>query len=399
MNVRALDGVSLTIKKGEFCGIIGRNGAGKSTLLKIIAGHLSPTQGRHVSVGRRSLLQLGRGFNSELSGLENVRNALRLAQMDWRVSDALVAKVVEFSELGKFINFPLKTYSSGMYSRLAFATAVSIEPDILIADEVLAVGDINFTQKCLAKMREFKESGKTVVLVTHDLNSVRTFCDRAILIEKGKVVRDGDPQSVCEEFRNLMLYGHEIVDDLLTESERSVSMARQAEASHSAVGWQQPRPETLISTHGNGHAQGYRWIFAADGKPAQSVAGGTRVRFELLFSLDSPERCGSVGVTIHDSRGEIAIHLNSAFDGLKVRPIEGRTSIGVAFEFQMPHLKPGSYSVSYGVNIVGDGGDEMLSFKHDFDFAFEVVCAPVEKLVHQCGFVLVDDFVVRQIRN
>jgi len=207
MEVNALRSISLTINKGEFCGVIGRNGAGKSTLLKIIAGQTSASEGTLQVFGRKSLLQLGLGFDTELTGRENVYNSLRFLFMSSAVSEEKVDEIIEFSELGDFINFPIKTYSSGMYSRLAFATGIAIDPDILIADEVLAVGDINFSQKCLARMRVFKDRGKTVILVTHDLGAVRAFCDRAILIERGELARDGEAVDVCEDYRNLMLYG------------------------------------------------------------------------------------------------------------------------------------------------------------------------------------------------
>jgi len=156
----ALSDVSLKVNAGEFWGILGKNGSGKSTLLKIIAGQLQATKGSVICHGRIALLQLGIGFDPELTGLQNIKQS-RLLQYLTDDYEQIVDFVTDFSELGDFINYPVKTYSSGMYSRLAFATAIAGHPDVLIADEVLAVGDMNFSQKCLAKMREFKDQGKT----------------------------------------------------------------------------------------------------------------------------------------------------------------------------------------------------------------------------------------------
>jgi ABC-type polysaccharide/polyol phosphate transport system ATPase subunit len=394
--VNAVDLISLKIGKGEFCGIIGRNGAGKSTLLKIIAGQITPSEGSHQVRGRKSLLQLGRGFNPELTGRENVLNSLRLTLMAPSVSQDIVAKVVEFSELGDFIDFPIKTYSSGMYSRLAFATAVSGDPDILIADEILAVGDINFSQKCLSKMRDFKDRGKTIILVTHDITSVKVFCDRAILIEKGRIVRDGDPQEVCEDFRNLMLYGVPI-QDLESTNDDPTPMLSGVDGEKLDDRWETPRRETLVSIVGGGEIKGYR-IRDADGrKNVRTVVGGSMVCFDFLIYLDDPHRFSSVGFTMHDDRGLIMIHLNSKFDELAVPGFDGRKLLGVRFKFQMPHLKAGQYSFSYAVHTKLDYHGPVLAFKHDFDFSIEVERGRNAKMDNQGGLVLIREFSVQEI--
>jgi ABC-type polysaccharide/polyol phosphate transport system ATPase subunit len=398
-DVRAVDAISLTLNKGEFCGIIGRNGAGKSTLLRIIAGQLTPTFGVRRVFGRIGLLQLGRGFDRELTGRENVCNALRLMLLDVSVPERLVEEIVDFAGIGDFINFPLKTYSSGMYSRLAFATAVSIAPDILIADEVLAVGDANFSQKCLRKMREFKQGGKTVILVTHDLNSVRVFCDRAVLIDGGHVVMDGDPQAVCERFRNLMLYG------IALEGPRAKarpSADDAADASGMAADrpglemWDTPRAETFVAILGKGAIKGYRLRERGSDEIAKAVTGGALLCFDLLFYLDPNSTFSSAAFTMHDDRGQIVLHLNSEFGGLTIADPPPDNLFAVSFSFQMPYLRAGSYSFSYGVCIDQDGVGA-VAFKHDFDFSVEVAYAGSPKLDHQGGLVLIPEFSVREL--
>ena len=202
----ALRNISFHVKKGEFLGIVGRNGAGKSTLLKILSGELTPSEGTVTIDGNVSLLQLGVGFDLELSGIENARFASKLLGYSNREIDRMLKDIIEFADIGDFIYHPVKTYSSGMYSRLSFAVGVNINPDILIADEVLAVGDLRFAQKCLRKMREFKDKGKTIVLVTHDTSTVNIFCDTAIWLKDGELFQSGDAQSVAKDYTNYMLY-------------------------------------------------------------------------------------------------------------------------------------------------------------------------------------------------
>jgi len=201
---RALRGVSFDIKQGEFFGILGRNGSGKSTLLKMIAGIYQPTKGQ-VSVHGKLVpfIELGVGFNPELTGRENVYLNGAILGFDSKQIDANYAKIVEFAELEDFMDQKLKNYSSGMQVRLAFACATVAETDILIVDEVLAVGDADFQKKCFTYFKKLKNTGKTVVLVTHDMGSVREYCDRAILIEEGVIVQEGDVGKVTRAYTEL----------------------------------------------------------------------------------------------------------------------------------------------------------------------------------------------------
>ena len=200
----ALKGVSFEISKGECVGIIGHNGAGKSTLLKLLTGVAFPTSGEIEINGRlASMLELGSGFNPELTGMENIYfngslNGLTKEEIDGKLKD-----ILEFADIGNFIEQPVKNYSSGMFARLAFAVAINVDPDILIVDEILSVGDVGFQVKCMEKFNEFKKKGKTILYVSHGLGTVKKFCDRAIWLQKGEVIDDGNSVIVVERYYNL----------------------------------------------------------------------------------------------------------------------------------------------------------------------------------------------------
>ncbi len=202
--IQALKNVSIKIRKGETVGIIGKNGAGKSTLLSLIAGVSFPTSGKVTVKGRVApLIELGTGFHPELTGKENIFLNGVILGMDEKYLVEKFPEIVAFSEIEmKFINTPIKYYSSGMYMRLAFSVAIFTNPDILLVDEILAVGDISFQKKCMRKMEEFKNRGVTIIYVSHDMDTVRNFCTRAIYLKKGEVVFDGNPDEAVKKYLN-----------------------------------------------------------------------------------------------------------------------------------------------------------------------------------------------------
>jgi ABC-type polysaccharide/polyol phosphate transport system ATPase subunit len=201
----ALKGISFEVRSGETVGIIGRNGSGKSTILKIIARVYRPTAGSVEVFGRVSpLIELGAGFHPELTGRENIVLAGALMGIDPSDMRNRLGAVISFCELQDFIDAPIKQYSSGMYARLGFAIATEIDPDILLVDEILAVGDEAFQQKCLERMNNFRRQGKTIVYVSHDLNSVKTLCSRAFLLDSGQIVETGDPEKVIDRYHELL---------------------------------------------------------------------------------------------------------------------------------------------------------------------------------------------------
>lgn len=201
-----LDGVSLEIKEGEFFGIVGRNGSGKSTLLKLLAGIYNPTSGSLEVNGRLTpFIELGVGFNPELTGRQNVFLNGALLGFTRKEMESMYDDIVRFAELGKFMDQKLKNYSSGMHVRLAFSIAIRVRSDILLIDEVLAVGDANFQNKCIDVFKKLKAAGKTIVFISHDMGMVKRFCDRAVMIQKGKIVAEGHPQKIAEIYEDANL--------------------------------------------------------------------------------------------------------------------------------------------------------------------------------------------------
>lgn len=196
-----LKDVSLTIKNGEAVALIGVNGSGKSTLLKLMTKIIYPTKGEIITNGKlTSLLELGAGFHPDFSGRENIYFNASIFGLTKKQIDARLEEIIEFSELRDFIDNPVRTYSSGMFMRLAFAVAINVDADILLVDEILSVGDQHFQEKCLNKMKELKAQEKTMVFVTHSLGSARELCDRAVWLNKGRIQLDGDVNEVIDEY-------------------------------------------------------------------------------------------------------------------------------------------------------------------------------------------------------
>lgn len=214
----ALNGVSMEIMQGETVGIIGTNGSGKSTILKIITGVLNQTEGEVIVNGRISaLLELGAGFNMEYNGIENVYLNGTMMGFSEKEIDAKLPEILKFADIGDYVYQPVKTYSSGMFVRLAFAVAINIEPEILIVDEALSVGDVFFQAKCYQKFEEFKKLGKTIVFVSHDLSSISKYCDRVYLLNQGQLLGDGSSKEMIDAFKRVLVGQYELPDE--TEQE------------------------------------------------------------------------------------------------------------------------------------------------------------------------------------
>jgi len=205
-NLDAVKNVSLEVPRGQMLGLIGRNGSGKSTLLKVIAGVYKPTAGRVSVQGKVApLIELGAGFHHELTGRENILlNGLLMGYSKEEMRQR-EQSIIDFAEIGEFIDAPIKQYSSGMHTRLAFAVATEVNPQVLILDEILAVGDAAFQEKCFARIQNFRQAGKTILFVSHAMPTVIRFCDRAILLENGSIVADGDPAEVAEIYKRLLV--------------------------------------------------------------------------------------------------------------------------------------------------------------------------------------------------
>ena len=196
-----LKGINLKIKKGEAVALIGINGSGKSTLLKLMTKIIYPNKGKIITNGKlTSMLELGAGFHPDFSGRENIYFNASIFGLTKKEIDSRINKIIEFSELEEFIDNPVRTYSSGMYMRLAFSVAINVDADILLIDEILSVGDQHFQEKCFAKMKELKKEGKTMVFVTHSMHSVKEFCTRAVWLHEGRIKMDGEPEQVTEQY-------------------------------------------------------------------------------------------------------------------------------------------------------------------------------------------------------
>ena len=247
----ALNHVSFDVKKGEAVGIIGTNGAGKSTILKIITGVLSPTDGDVEINGRISaLLELGAGFNNEYTGIENIYLNGTMMGFSREEVDARMQDILDFADIGNFVYQPVKSYSSGMFVRLAFAVAINIDPEILIVDEALSVGDVFFQAKCYKKFEDFKAAGKTIIFVSHDLGSIQKYCDRAILLNKGNKVFEGAPKDTIDLYKKYLVNQ---VDDEGRPIDHGVSTAGDDKA---ATGWRsnfQINPN--VNPYGDGDAE------------------------------------------------------------------------------------------------------------------------------------------------
>ncbi|HEV8341180.1 MAG TPA: ABC transporter ATP-binding protein [Candidatus Binatia bacterium] len=203
----ALKNVSFSVARGETLGLIGRNGSGKSTLLRIVAGIYEPTSGKvEVPKGARvgTMIELGVGFNFELTGRENVFLSASMYGLKRKEIEAIYPAVVEFSELNGFMDVPVKNYSSGMQARLGFALAINLDPEVLLVDEILAVGDEAFQRKCIERMKQFRAEGRTIIFVSHDAETIRSFCDQACLLDHGSLLFVGNPGKAIEEYHKLL---------------------------------------------------------------------------------------------------------------------------------------------------------------------------------------------------
>jgi ABC-type polysaccharide/polyol phosphate transport system ATPase subunit len=204
-NFEAVKHVSFKVRKGEMVGLVGRNGSGKSTILKIVAGVYTPTSGElQVHGAIAPLIELGAGFHHELTGRENILLNGLLLGLTRREIREREDRIIEFAELGDFIDSPVKQYSSGMYMRLAFSVAIEVDPDILIIDEILSVGDTGFQQKCFDRIQSFRDAGKTIMFVSHSMDNIKSLCDRALLLHNGKLVHDGSPEDVIARYKELL---------------------------------------------------------------------------------------------------------------------------------------------------------------------------------------------------
>ena len=338
----ALREIDLEVAAGTTLGIVGRNGSGKSTLLQLVAGiHRQTTGDLWVRGTVSALLELGSGFNPEFTGRENMLMAgavmgFTKGQMEERQDD-----ILEFARIGEFVDQPVKVYSTGMFMRLAFSVAVHVDPDILLVDEALAVGDLIFQHRCIQRIRHLRSLGKTILFVSHDLQAVTQFCDRAILLERGRMLEDGSPERVVQRYQALVA-------------------ARQAGREGARLQWSGAGRDDRLqivrtvphvhNRYGDGGARIMGVLLhSSDGRVLNQAPIGEEVHLlisaRILKDLENP----IVGFTVRDRMGVEITSSNTSYAGLDLPPAQTGDVLTVGFRFRVPELRPGSYSISIAV--------------------------------------------------
>ena len=343
----ALRDVDLQVQPSEMVGIIGRNGSGKSTLLQIIAGTLAPTAGEVTVAGRvAALLELGSGFDVEATGVENIYMNGALLGLSREEINAKYEAIVAFADIGEFVGQPVKTYSSGMVVRLAFAVAAHVDARILIVDEALAVGDVPFQAKCFRRIERLREDGVTILLATHDTTSVSTLCDRAVLLDAGQVALVGDGKAVAEEY-------YRRVRDIERRETSAPAGGSKAASATPAGGANGDVLETLGPSQGtrmgDGRAEilGYA-IYDARGQRAHALAAREPVRIDVAVRFGADLADPHVGVCLRDPQSRILIGGHTLYEGVQIGPVVAGQETRVSFELPML-LNPGKYLLTLGV--------------------------------------------------
>jgi ABC-type polysaccharide/polyol phosphate transport system ATPase subunit len=354
---QALRGVSFRVPKGSTFGVIGRNGSGKSTALKLVAGITKPTEGTVTVNGRVSaLIELGAGFHPEISGRENVFINGILLGLTTREIEQRFDEIVEFAELEGFIDAPVKTYSSGMYMRLGFAVAIHVDPDVLLVDEVLAVGDEAFTHKCLDKFGEFRRRGKTILLVTHSLGLVERFCDEVVWLDRGQLQAEGDPRRVVDAYLTAVEEREE--QELATTTARAVKAA--------TADGPPAQPEAGAASELNAasvqnmfQAVEGRWgsreveiveveLLDQHGQPAHVFHGGDAVAIHMRVRAHQPIDDFVFGVSIFNAEGVCCYGTNTFLEEMAPGELSG--DVGVRFAIESLELVEGTYKLDVAVH-------------------------------------------------
>jgi ABC-type polysaccharide/polyol phosphate transport system, ATPase component len=361
----ALQDISFQVNRGETVGIIGTNGSGKSTILKIITGVLNPSAGEVQVNGRISaLLELGAGFNMEYTGIENIYLNGTMIGFEKEEIDEKLEAILSFADIGDFVYQPVKTYSSGMFVRLAFAVAINIEPEILIVDEALSVGDVFFQAKCYRKFEEFKKLGKTILFVSHDLGSIHKYCDRAILLNKGTKITEDETKVTIDMYKKLLVNQldtpTEENEDLTTlELKPGKVMKKQEE-------WKkrlQLNPD--IVEYGDKKAEIVDFAIIDEyGYVTNSIDKGTDflIKMRIKFNQSIEEPIGAF--TIKDLRGTEVTGTNTMFEGADIGTKQSGDEITVTFSQEMV-LQGGEYMLSLGCTGYHQG--EFTVFHRQYD--------------------------------
>lgn len=355
----ALSNISFDVEKGQTVGLIGTNGAGKSTLLKIITGVLTPTSGAAEVQGKiAALLELGAGFNMEYTGMENIYlNGSMMGYTKEQMQERVPA-IVEFAGIGDFIHQPVKTYSSGMFARLAFAVAINVDPDVLIVDEALSVGDIYFQAKCYNKMNEIKKNGTTILLVTHDMSSVIKYCDKVVVLNKGKFLKEGNPKEMVDIYKKLLVNQYD--ED---ESQEEINLSESLECEHlhekelsdiHSVTAEESLWQSHLKineeqmTYGNDKAEIVDFgIFDKAGNINNMINKGDRFSVKMKVKFKSDVEKPIFALTFKDAHGTEITGTNTMYEKKDVEMAKAEEEYVITFTQKM-QLQGGEYLLSFG---------------------------------------------------
>lgn len=357
----ALSDISFNVKKGETVGIIGTNGSGKSTILKIITGVLTPTSGQvRVSGVISALLELGAGFNMDYTGIENIYMNGTMMGFSKKQMDEKLPDILEFADIGDFVYQPVKTYSSGMFVRLAFALSINVEPEILIVDEALSVGDVFFQSKCYRRMEEIRKNGTTILMVTHDMGSVIKYCDRVVLLNKGHYVAEGAPGKMVDLYKKILANQmDDLEEELLEMNDFSGGMDNGAETKdnvpeknieektvHSGLMKDKITINPNRTEYGNGKAEIYDLgMFDERGNLTNLLLKGEYFTIKEKIRFHDSIQAPIFTYTIKDKKGADLTGTNTMFEGAEIRPVKNGDEYEVNFRQKMT-LQGGEYLLS-----------------------------------------------------
>ena len=354
----ALNGINMEIRQGETVGIIGTNGSGKSTILKIITGVLNPTEGKVTTNGRISaLLELGAGFNMEYNGIENVYlNGTMMGFSDKEIEERL-PKILEFADIGDYVYQPVKTYSSGMFVRLAFAVAINIDPEILIVDEALSVGDVFFQAKCYRKFEEFKEMGKTIIFVSHDLSSISKYCDRVYLLNKGDLLGQGSPRDMIDAYKRVL------VGQYAVEEEAGTNLLADESINAAAAKSMGVNPQKLEYGTKQAHIEKF---FITDDRGVQTTAvmKGSKFTIHVQVKFEEDLPAPIFAYSFKDIKGTEITGTNTMFEKAFLEPVKAGCVKHVTFTQEM-NMQGSDYLLSLGVT--GFEGDDFKVYHRLYD--------------------------------
>ena len=355
---KALSDVSMTIYQGETVGIIGTNGSGKSTILKIITGVLNPTAGEVKVNGRISaLLELGAGFNMEYNGIENIYLNGTMIGFTEKEIDEKLQSILDFADIGEYVYQPVKTYSSGMFVRLAFAVAINIDPEILIVDEALSVGDVFFQAKCYHKFEEFKAMGKTILFVSHDLSSIAKYCDRVVLLNQGTKLGEGAPKEMIDTYKQVLVGQYQ-----LPESSSEGNLLEDEDIRKLASG-QNVNPDLL--EYGSKKAVIVEYYFTDDkGVHTSAVVKGSRFTIHMKVEIKEDIQAPIFAFSFKNIKGTEITGTNTMFEKSFLEPVSAGDVKEITFEQEM-NLQGGDYLLSLGVT--GYEGDTFTVYHRLYD--------------------------------